>query len=155
MKSQEALLEAYSQAIQRAGTLTVLHTNAIAAHIGLSATEFEALDVIQKNQPITAGQLAVKCGLTTGGITGLVDRLTAAGFVKRVRDTSDRRRVLLYTIEKAEISHKIWKLYRPISEGFYEVTRNYTQKELQLLIDAQQAMNDMAEQVIEKIQSTL
>ena len=89
MKSQKKLQNELSEAIQRAGTLKVLHTNAVASRIGLSATEFEAMDIISRCQPMTAGKLAEYCGLTTGAITGLVDRLERAGFVQRERDSED------------------------------------------------------------------
>ena len=37
--------------------------------------------------PLTAGQLAELTGLTTGAITGVIDRLEKAGFVRRERPT--------------------------------------------------------------------
>lgn len=149
--SKKELIEEWSQEIQRAGTLTVLHTNAVATQIGLSATEFEAIDVISRNQPITAGQLALACGLTTGAVTGLIDRIEAAGFVERRKDPKDRRKVLLVPVENSELSTKVRALYQPISEGYMEIANKFTAEELNFLICTQAKMNDMARRVINQL----
>ncbi len=41
------------------------------------------------------GELAVATGLTTGAITGVIDRLEQAGFARRGRDADDRRKVMV------------------------------------------------------------
>ena len=82
-KTRQALIHELNHAIQKQGTLTVLFTHAIAQHIGLSATEFEFCDVLQNQGQRSAGELAKLCGLSTGGVTGLVDRLEKAGLVRR------------------------------------------------------------------------
>jgi DNA-binding MarR family transcriptional regulator len=46
-------------------------------------------------RPITVGELAVNLGLGAPATTALVDRLESSGHVRRVRNTSDRRRVTL------------------------------------------------------------
>jgi DNA-binding MarR family transcriptional regulator len=148
MKSRKELIEQYSRAVQQSGTLTVLHTNAISHKIGLSATEFEALDIISQRQPITAGHLATFCGLTTGAITGLVDRLESAGFAKRAIDQTDRRRVLISTVENRRISKKVSDLYRPISDAFDEFISGMSDEEIAFLLDKQTCMNHKVEDII-------
>jgi DNA-binding MarR family transcriptional regulator len=152
MKSRQTLIDEYNQAVQQAGTLTVLHTNAVSHKIGLSATEFEALDIVSRNQPVTAGNLAMFCGLTTGAITGLVDRLESAGFAKRSTDKTDRRRVLISTVENKRISKKVRELYRPMSEGFDHFVMEFSDEELAFLVDTQMRMNRMVETIIAKMQ---
>lgn len=151
MKSQKKLQNELSEAIQRAGTLKVLHTNAVASRIGLSATEFEAMDIITRYQPMTAGKLADYCGLTTGAITGLVDRLERAGFVGRERDSEDRRRVYIKPIEIAERNQKVRELYTPIAAAFRTLTAQYTPEQTQLLIDLHSQLNDVTEKAISEL----
>jgi DNA-binding MarR family transcriptional regulator len=149
MNSQkEALINQLFLAVQRQGTLTVLHTHAIATKIGLSATEFECLDTISQNQPMTAGKLATMCGLTTGAITGIVDRLERSGFACRVEDPDDRRRVLLRPVEQPEVSQKVRELYRPMSEAFNRFVADYSVEELQFLVDGHKKMNDAVQEII-------
>jgi DNA-binding MarR family transcriptional regulator len=76
-------------------TAMVLFHQAVAEQIGLNATDFKCLDVLDRTGPITAGHLSELLGLTGGAITGIIDRLEAAGFVQRERDPSDRRRVII------------------------------------------------------------
>ena len=154
MKSQKKLQNELSEAIQRAGTLKVLHTNAVASRIGLSATEFEAMDIITRYQPMTAGKLADYCGLTTGAITGLVDRLERAGFVERERDSQDRRRVYIKPIEIAERNEKVCELYTPIAQAFRTLTAQYTPEQTQLLIDLHSQLNEVTEKAISELRKT-
>lgn len=137
--------------MQRSGTLTVLHTNAVADKIGISATEFESMDVISHNQPISAGHLANRCGLTTGAITGIVDRLERAGLVKRVRDPEDRRRVLLEPVENEEKKKRVRELYRPMSQAFHEIAEECTSEQLEFLVDIHNKMSDRVEKIIAEL----
>jgi len=153
MKSRKAVIEALNDAIQETGTLTVLHTNVIASKIGLSATEFETLDIIRRHQPITAGELATYCGLTTGGMTGIVDRLEAAGFVKRVRDHKDRRRVFIEPVSKSAAERRVWKLYRPMDKAFHETVSGYGEEELQCFVRFCETMNGHVKEIISKLRN--
>ncbi|MDX2775749.1 MarR family transcriptional regulator [Streptomyces caniscabiei] len=148
LHENKELFEELSQAVQWAGTLTVIHTNAVAHRIGISATEFEAMDLITRFQPITAGKLAEYCGLTTGAITGMVDRLERQGFVRRERDPDDRRRVFILPIENKERSKKVRALYRPIAKGFEEYVEKYSEDEVCMLIRMQKEANAMVERSI-------
>ena len=152
VKSKKDLGKELGKELQRAGTLNVLHTNAIADKIGLSATEFEALDIITHHQPVSAGKLAMYCGLTTGAITGLVDRLEKAGFVKRKRDDIDRRRVLLEQIHTPEIEEKVRTLYQPLVNEYRKITDEYTSEQMEFLIQHNKKVNDMLEDIIIELQ---
>jgi DNA-binding MarR family transcriptional regulator len=153
MKSKKELIEELNQSFQRAGTLNVIHTNAVANKVGLSATEFEAMDIIKNNQPITAGHLAKYCGVTTGAITGIVDRLERAGFVRRVNCPSDRRKVFLEPIVDREVSKRIFELYRPMSEAFEKCIADLTKEEVEFLIKAQTKLSAVTEKVITELRN--
>lgn len=151
MKSKKELIEELSQSMQRSGTLTVLHTNAVADKIGISATEFESMDLISHNQPMSAGHLAMRCGLTTGAITGIVDRLERAGLVKRVRDPEDRRRVLLTPVENEAKKRKVRELYQPMSRAFEEIVEECSPEQIQFLVDIHNKMSDRVETIITEL----
>ncbi len=153
MNSRKAIIESLNQVIQEMGTLTVLHTNAIASKINLSATEFEALDIIGRYQPLSAGQLASYCGLTTGGTTGIVDRLEAAGFVKRVRDPEDRRRIFIEPVRKSAAEKKVWGLYRPMEKAFCETVAQYSDEELKCFTQFCENMNKHVKEIISDLRN--
>jgi DNA-binding MarR family transcriptional regulator len=74
---------------------SVLYSQAAADRLGINSTDFECLGLLQQHGPMTAGRLAELTGLTTGAITGVVDRLEKAEFVQRKDDPNDRRRVII------------------------------------------------------------
>ena len=77
------------------GNASAMLNHACAERLGLHATDWECVGLLDEARPeaLTAGRLAELTGLTTGAITGVIDRLEAKGFVRRVRDPADRRRV--------------------------------------------------------------
>jgi DNA-binding MarR family transcriptional regulator len=95
--------------------MATLHNHAVAEAAGLHQTDQECLDLLDWAEPLTAGELARHLGLTSGAVTGLIDRLEAGGWVRRERDPSDRRRVYVH------LSHdrggELWPLYQPMSEA--------------------------------------
>jgi DNA-binding MarR family transcriptional regulator len=65
----------------------------MANFLGVNRTDARCLDLIAREGRITAGRLSGASGLTTGAVTVVVDRLSSAGYVRRVRDPDDRRKV--------------------------------------------------------------
>ena len=64
-----------------------------AERLGISATDLQCLTIVEQGGGVTAGRLATESGLTTGAVTSVVDRLERAGYARRVRDQTDRRKV--------------------------------------------------------------
>src|SRR5262245_31160826 len=92
-KRQE-LVAALNVAMREASGQGMLYSQAVAQRLGINSTDLECLDYIVRG-PVTAGALAEATGLTTGAITGVIDRLERAGFAKREADANDRRKVLV------------------------------------------------------------
>ena len=69
----------------------------------LTTADHKAFDLVCKAAPLTAGQLAELTNLTTGAVTGLVNRLEQAGVVHRKRDPNDRRRVIIQPNPNAHV----------------------------------------------------
>ncbi|MFE2750861.1 MarR family winged helix-turn-helix transcriptional regulator [Actinosynnema sp. NPDC059335] len=90
------VLERFSAYARESSALTVLFHSRVAERMGLSATDEKCLDLaLRSGGPITAGRIAELSGLSTGAVTGVIDRLERAGYVRRVRDPHDRRKVLV------------------------------------------------------------
>ena len=73
----------------------------IAREAGIGPSDLSCLHEVIVDGPLPAGELARRLRLTAGAITHMIDRLTAAGLVQRVRDDTDRRRVLIEAVPKA------------------------------------------------------
>ncbi|WP_211441824.1 MarR family winged helix-turn-helix transcriptional regulator [Collimonas humicola] len=97
-----ALLQALGLEVRRMSAQGVLLSGAVAERVGVSSTDLECLDfiVMAGADALTPSQLATATGLTTGAITGLVDRLEKAGFVRREADPTDRRKVRVVACEE-------------------------------------------------------
>lgn len=88
-------------ALDREWRLAVLRRSllirATAERLGIGASDAECLEAVHADGPLTPGRIASVLGLTTGAVTAVVDRLEAAGYVRRERDPTDRRKVLVRT----------------------------------------------------------
>jgi DNA-binding MarR family transcriptional regulator len=127
------LLEALSQAGRESSTATVLLHTAIAAKIGLSASDSKTLDVLLRQGPCTAGEVARYTGLTTASVTSLIDRLEAKRLVRRVADARDRRRVIVEPI--AERIARFAPLFGAIGESFENFFGQYSDDQLAIILD--------------------
>jgi DNA-binding MarR family transcriptional regulator len=65
----------------------------IAERMGVTASDLDCLHVLNQQGPATAAELARHVGLTPGSVSRMIDRLDAAGLIRRT--PQDRRRVLI------------------------------------------------------------
>ena len=108
--------------------------HAVADAVGINRSDMECIDILLLNGPTTAGGLAELTGLTTGAITGVIDRLESAGFVSRTRGPQDRRKVTV-SVQLESVEREIMPLYRSVSNALREVHNDYTDDELALILD--------------------
>src|SRR6476646_4547748 len=97
-KARAALMEELEHAVRRSSAQGVIFGQIVATRAGISSSERECLDFLNLEGRVTAGRLAEVTGLTTGAITGVVDRLEKAGLVRRERDEADRRKVFIVIV---------------------------------------------------------
>jgi DNA-binding MarR family transcriptional regulator len=103
--------------------------------VGLNSTDLGCLCLLLLQGPSPAGRLAEVTGLTTGAVTGIIDRLEEAGFVRRVPDTRDRRKVIVSpNTEKVEreLMPLFLKRQAAADPGFYE---RFSVEELRVIND--------------------
>ncbi|MFT3863517.1 MAG: MarR family transcriptional regulator [Solirubrobacterales bacterium] len=100
--------------------------------LGVNRTDGRCLDLIDQAGRISAGELASAAGMTTGAVTTIIDRLEAKGYVRRIPDPNDRRRVLVEATE--EMRTRAWSLWGPISERAMPTLERLSMSDLELLI---------------------
>jgi len=127
------LLRKLSDLGRKISTQTVFLHQAIAQSIGLNATDTKCVDLIgsEPDGAVTAGRLSDLAGLTTGAITHILDRLEKRGFVERVRDTEDRRRVFVRV--RADSLKLLLPQYEAIGNAFMGLAGQYSDDELSLI----------------------
>ena len=114
-KARAALLQELEEAMRRSSAQGVIFGQTVANVAGIADSDLECLDFLNLEGRVTAGRLAEVTGLTTGAITGVVDRLEKAGLVRRERDETDRRKVFIAVVP--ETSMKIGTVLRADAAG--------------------------------------
>ena len=109
---------------------------AAAERIGINATDLNCLNILSLAGTLTAGQLAHATGLTTASITGVVDRLEQAGYVRRERDTSDRRRVVIHVVLESTL-RDVAPIFFPMVRDWLRTSAAYSDDELKLILEFQ------------------
>jgi DNA-binding MarR family transcriptional regulator len=131
---REQLTAAFGMAVRRTGSLTQLVSQAAADRIGINATDLNCLNILSFSGHMTAGELARATGLTTASITGVADRLEEAGFVRRERDASDRRRVVIRLVLDRALSD-IAPVFLPMIRALEQTAARYSDDELRLIVE--------------------
>jgi DNA-binding MarR family transcriptional regulator len=104
----------------------------IADCLGIAPTDHKCLGFIaEADHPVTAGELATWTGLTTGAITGVIDRLEAAGLAHRDHDPNDRRRVVVRAAATA--GARVGPLFDGISRAALKLAARYGDEELDVI----------------------
>src|ERR1700692_615155 len=131
-KARAALMQELEHAVRRSSGLGVIFGQTVANRAGISSSDLECLDFLNLEGRVTAGRLAEVTGLTTGAITGVVDRLEKAGLVRRERDADDRRKVFIRTVPENIV--KIGRFYEHMQRAMLKVWETYSDAELRLLL---------------------
>jgi DNA-binding MarR family transcriptional regulator len=136
-KNRPALMAALNAAMREVSGQGVLYSQQVAERLGINSTDLECLDYVMRG-PVAAGALAEMTGLTTGAITGVIDRLERAGFVRRESDPDDRRKVLVRALPA--IDKKAMPLFAPMAHHTAAQLARYSDGDLDLLLGF---LNDM------------
>ncbi len=105
----------------------------VAKKFKLSRGDMRWLDLLGREGPMTAGQLAEESGLTTGAVTFLLDRLEEAGMVLRRRDAEDRRRVWVDLTAAAQ--KRLRQTQAPIQAEMRALAQQFKADELAVVRD--------------------
>ena len=131
-KRRQELEAALNAAMRDVSGQGVLYSQAVADRLGINTTDLECLDHISRG-PLNAGRLAELTGLTTGAVTGVIDRLERAGLARREHDTGDRRRILV--VATPTVAQRVAPLFEPMERNAMSVLSMYHDDELALLLD--------------------
>jgi DNA-binding MarR family transcriptional regulator len=144
------LLAAVLREVRRMTAQSVLIGQAVSERFGLSSSDLECLDLALLSGGATAGEIARATGLTTGAITGVIDRLERAGYVRREKDPSDRRKVIVRA--RPAMTRRIAPLYDSLQREMTALWSRYSDSELTLILDFLVRSCDLAVDEIAKLQ---
>lgn len=127
--------------------------SSVAALAGLHRTQWRCLDILTTRGPLTAGQLAEASRLTTGAVTAVVDRLEAAGLVRRGRDPADRRRVMIEPTQ--EVARRAAPVYGTLVEETERALSRLSIDDLQLIASFVRDQRDVLARHIARVHELL
>src|SRR6202790_625250 len=131
-KARAALMQELEHAVRRSTAQGTMFSQTVASRAGISSSDLECLDFLNLDGRVTAGRLAEVTRLTTGAITGVVDRLEKAAFVRRERDENDRRKVFIAIVP--EKVARIGRFYEHMQRAILKDWETYSDAELRLLL---------------------
>jgi DNA-binding MarR family transcriptional regulator len=148
--SKSDKVAALISAFRASGNLDRAFDNRAAEALGVNLTDLHALNIVENRGGLTAGALAAEAGLTSGAVTGVVDRLERAGYARRVPDPADRRRI------KIEVTDRFYaradEVWHPLATEWHaELARRFTTDQLDLITEFLDATNDLTRRHVERL----
>jgi predicted transcriptional regulator len=117
---------------EQESTETAMFHRAAAASYGLGITDMKALQILLREGPQTAGQLATRLRLTTGAVTSVLDRLERQSLIIRSQHPEDRRKIIVSANTKTVTDGD--NVYRSIGDAYAAMQRDFTTPELEFLV---------------------
>ncbi len=127
------LLRRLVSAVRRQVAWTVLHNQTIADRLGMGVTDLHCVNLLDIEGPMTAGRLAELMGLTTGAVTGVLDRLERAGALRREADPADRRRVVARLVPEG--MERVRAAYAAVGSEVEDLYAGYDDAQLAFLVE--------------------
>src|SRR5215475_13597294 len=141
--TKRELIDGLVAAFRTSGNQDSAFDNLAAKRLGLNRTDLHAINIIENSGGLTAGQLAEEAGLTTGAVTGVIDRLERAGYARRISDPDDRRRV------KLEVTPRFYsqadKIWGPLAADWESrLAGGFTGRELERIVEFLRTSSELA-----------
>jgi DNA-binding MarR family transcriptional regulator len=124
--------------------------NLAAERLGVNLTDLNCLSIIERRGGLTAGELAAEAGLSSGAITGVVDRLELAGYARRVRDPGDRRKISVEVT--SEFHARAAEIWGPLKRDWDAVLiSRFSVQQLDTVIEFLRATNEVGRLHLERM----
>ena len=128
-----AELSAEDQLHRDLATAIVTFHEAVARRLGVTAADQRVLGVLGRMGVATPSRLAEATGLTTGAITGIVDRLERAGFARRAPNPDDRRSVLVHACNAEALGRILGPIFAALTVEMAALRARYTPAQLEAI----------------------
>ena len=151
--AREELIRAIIDKYREMSTETIIFHQGVADVLGVHISDHKCLDLIYRFGAMPAGKLGELTGLTTGAVTGMIDRLEEAGYVRRTNDPKDRRRTIVEPTRNRKLERKIELIFMPLHKRMHKLLSSYSDSELAVLLDATTAFIEQIREESKKLRS--
>jgi DNA-binding MarR family transcriptional regulator len=142
MVARRQLVAELGAALQRYQRSVQAYDDAVGRALSLGPADLRCLDWLADG-PKSAGVLATATGLRPAATTALIDRLEAKGLVERVRDDTDRRRVLVRMTDEGMRS--TYAMYAPLVDEGQGLFAHHSVVELTAMRELLDAMRELTD----------
>jgi DNA-binding MarR family transcriptional regulator len=118
-----------------------LHSKQIERESGLTGPQLLLMQLIDTSGEITAGVIAREVSLSQATVTSIIDRLERKGLLQRVRNTDDKRKVMVSLT--AEGRTALEKAPTLMQESFIKRFDQLEEWEQSLILSSLQRVGDM------------
>jgi DNA-binding MarR family transcriptional regulator len=152
MQRQE-IIQTVREKFTEMSTETILFHQALADMLGFHITDHRCMHFLHSYGAMPAGRLAELTGLTTAAVTGIIDRLEQAGYVRRTNDPKDRRRTIVEPVRNKKLDRKLEMIFTPFHEKMYKLFSSYSDSELTFLLDAMSKSIELTREESKKLRN--
>lgn len=131
-RKRESLLTSLHRAVRLFIAGASFMSQRAADALALHPTDMQFINLLDLLGPMTPGALAQCSGLSSGGVTVVLDRLAAAGYVRREANPHDRRSVLVH-LERAQ-QRRVDSNYQDVQKQFAAVAAEFSDAELEVIL---------------------
>ncbi len=117
----------------------------VATSFGISRSDLRAMELVSADGRLTAGQLARSLGVTTGAVTGLIDRMERMGYFRRQDDPRDRRKVHVVLTPKAKAQER--QAFERLGRDTVRMLSSYRDDDLALIGDFLRRVRAIVDQI--------
>jgi DNA-binding MarR family transcriptional regulator len=135
MEKREEITHSVREKFTEMSTEMILFHQAFADLLDVHITDHRCMYFLHNYGAMPAGRLAELTGLTTAAVTGIIDRLEEAGYVRRTNDPKDRRRTIVEPVRNKKLEKKLEMIFTPFHEKMHKLFSSYSASELAFLLD--------------------
>jgi DNA-binding MarR family transcriptional regulator len=140
------------RALRRVNFQGSIFGQSVAIRLGLSESDVDALELLLDAGAATAGKLAEVMGLTTGAVTRVIDRLEQAGYVRRIDDPADRRRVIVEIVPEKVAT--LESMMASLEQAAHDEAGRYSTEQLALIGEFLTRMADLTQTESARLRTT-
>jgi DNA-binding MarR family transcriptional regulator len=135
-------------------TAMIAFHEAGARRLGMTAAERKCAGLIAELDETTPKRLADATGLSTGAITGIVDRLERAGYARRELNPKDRRSVIIRPMNTERLARHTQPIFASLTAAMSKLDASYTADERALILKHLEDTIGVLRTEMEKIESS-
>jgi DNA-binding MarR family transcriptional regulator len=155
MEKREEIIHTVREKFTEMSTEMILFHQALAELLDFHITDHRCMQFLHNYGAMPAGRLAELTGLTTAAVTGIIDRLEKAGYVRRGNDPKDRRRTIVEPVRNKKLEKKLEMIFTPFHEKMYKLFSSYSDNELAFLLDVLTKSIELTREESKKLRTSL